>query len=100
MLISLYLIRLQRYLSLRSTQGELIFNQDEKTLTISVIPRDVDTVTKAGDIKSLSGGERSYVTVSFLMSLWKCVDHPFFFLDEYDVFTVSERHAVSTNSFN
>ncbi|XP_058980598.1 structural maintenance of chromosomes protein 6-like [Musca domestica] len=51
-----------------------------------MIPRDHNK-NAVSDTKSLSGGERSYSTVAFLISLWSCVDHPFYFLDEYDVFT-------------
>ncbi|KAJ2940693.1 hypothetical protein O0L34_g14802 [Tuta absoluta] len=35
---------------------------------------------------SLSGGERSYSTVAFIMALWDCVELPFYFMDEFDVF--------------
>lgn len=78
-------------MELRKFKGDLQFNVEDMTLELKVIPRDKDHVTEAGGINTLSGGERSYVTVSLLMSLWKCVDHPFFFLDEYDVFTVSTK---------
>lgn len=75
-------------MELRGYEGELIVNSDERTLEIKVIPRDKDGTNVVSKAKNLSGGERSYLTVAFLMSLWTCVDHPFYFLDEYDVFTV------------
>lgn len=43
----------------------------------------------ASSTSSLSGGERSYSTVAFLMALWECVELPFYFMDEFDVFMVS-----------
>lgn len=38
---------------------------------------------------NLSGGERSFSTVAFLYSLWQCMEFPFYFLDEFDVYMVS-----------
>lgn len=34
----------------------------------------------------LSGGERSYATACFVMSLWECMESPFRCLDEFDVY--------------
>ncbi|EFO82239.1 hypothetical protein CRE_00460 [Caenorhabditis remanei] len=41
---------------------------------------------KISDLKSLSGGERSYVTAALVMSLWEVMDQPFRMMDEFDVF--------------
>uniref|UniRef100_A0A914CL06 RecF/RecN/SMC N-terminal domain-containing protein n=1 Tax=Acrobeloides nanus TaxID=290746 RepID=A0A914CL06_9BILA len=38
------------------------------------------------DLKGLSGGERSYATACFVMSLWECMESPFRCLDEFDVY--------------
>lgn len=75
-------------MSLRGFTGDLKISPIDGTLEISVIPRDKNIANAAKKTNSLSGGERSYSTVAFLLSLWTCVDNPFYFLDEYDVFTV------------
>ncbi|KAM7347033.1 structural maintenance of chromosomes 6 [Cochliomyia hominivorax] len=73
-------------LKLRGFDGTIDIDHKERKLKISVIPRDHNR-NAVSSTKALSGGERSYSTVAFLISLWSCVDHPFYFLDEYDVFT-------------
>ena len=37
-------------------------------------------------MKTLSGGEKSYSTVSLILALWYVMTPPFMFLDEFDVF--------------
>lgn len=81
-------------LKLRSFSGALKIDHDNQTLEVSVIPRDKDIENAVSNAKSLSGGERSYSTVAFLLSLWSCIDYPFYFLDEYDVFTVSVLQII------
>lgn len=83
-------------MKLRDIEGSLKINDKEGTLDIEAVPRDKDCENVVSKTSNLSGGERSYTTVAFLLSLWSCVDHPFYFLDEYDVFTVCFKMAKHT----
>jgi hypothetical protein len=59
-------------------------------------------------VRSLSGGERSYSTMCFLLALWHLSDHPFRVVDEFDVFCdeltrkisadLLVKHSLRTNS--
>ena len=46
----------------------------------------------------MSGGEKSIVTVAFLMSLWRSVDCPWRAMDEFDVFQDSQNRQISIDS--
>ncbi len=72
------------YLHSRNFTGHLKFDHAEEKLDIIVHTNKSKEASK--DLKSLSGGERSYSTVAFLLSLWSIVECPILFLDEFDVF--------------
>ena len=48
-----------------------------------------------GDLKVLSGGERSFVTVCYLLALCKKLQSSFHALDEFDVFMDNVNRGVS-----
>ena len=76
------------YLRSRNYNGSLEFNHEEQKLEVIVQPNKSRDTNENRDIKSLSGGERSFSTVAFLLSLWSIVESPILFLDEFDVFMV------------
>lgn len=83
-------------MQLRGFVGEITMDTRNGILSLSVVPRDKNITNAVSNTKSLSGGERSYSTVAFLIALWSCVDTPFYFLDEYDVFTDQvNRHMMT-----
>ena len=47
------------------------------------------------DLKTLSGGERSFITICFLLALGKQLQASFHCLDEFDVFMDSVSQGVS-----
>lgn len=68
-------------------QGNVKVNFEKKILDISVGP--IDEGERAGlGTSSLSGGERSYATMAFVIALWNVTELPFYYLDEFDVFMV------------
>lgn len=83
-------------MSIRHYKSEVNFDHKNGTLELKVIPRDAEIEDAVSNTKSLSGGERSYSTVAFLIALWSCVDHPFYFLDEYDVFSDEHNRFMMT----
>ncbi|KAL5481928.1 hypothetical protein EMCRGX_G022203 [Ephydatia muelleri] len=88
----------QQLLSRRGYDGKLKINFEAQTLTITV---QVDSTEKASATKntlSLSGGERSFTTVCFIMSLWDAMEAPFRILDEFDVFMDMLNRKIAMTS--
>jgi chromosome segregation ATPase len=75
----------------RDYNGLLKFDHNAQTLEIVVHPNKSKDTNENRDLKSLSGGERSFSTISFLLALWTIVDSPIIFLDEFDVFMVKKK---------
>ncbi|XP_057377924.1 structural maintenance of chromosomes protein 6-like [Daphnia carinata] len=95
----------QSLLKTRNFEGEIRFDSIEKTLTLIVTPpgreESLQPTSKRGrgnettDIRSLSGGERSFATVCFILSLWDAIESPFRILDEFDVFMDHVNRSIS-----
>ncbi|KAJ7385875.1 Structural maintenance of chromosomes protein 6 [Desmophyllum pertusum] len=84
----------QMMLSQRGYNGKMVFDHGNESLGLQV---NVEQGTKrvAKDTRSLSGGERSFSTVSFIMALWEAMESPFRCLDEFDVFMDMVNRRIS-----
>ncbi|XP_009988372.1 PREDICTED: structural maintenance of chromosomes protein 6 [Tauraco erythrolophus] len=84
-----------RLLRIRACSGKMLFDHKNETLSITIQPREEDRAA-LNDVRSLSGGERSFSTVCFVLSLWSITESPFRCLDEFDVYMdmVNRRIAV------
>ncbi|NXX79090.1 SMC6 protein, partial [Urocolius indicus] len=82
-------------LRIRACSGKILFDHKNETLSITVQPQEEDKATLS-DVRSLSGGERSFSTVCFILSLWSITESPFRCLDEFDVYMdmVNRRIAM------
>ncbi|XP_017879054.1 structural maintenance of chromosomes protein 6 [Ceratina calcarata] len=72
-------------LKLRNKKGTINIDHGRKVLNLEVHSPN-NNAKPVTDTRSLSGGERSYSTVAFILALWDCTELPFYFLDEFDVF--------------
>ncbi|XP_036604507.1 structural maintenance of chromosomes protein 6 [Trichosurus vulpecula] len=82
-------------LSQRAYSGKMLFDHKNETLAITVQPGE-GSQAAFSDMRSLSGGERSFSTVCFILSLWSITESPFRCLDEFDVYMdmVNRRIAM------
>ncbi|XP_061192565.1 structural maintenance of chromosomes protein 6-like isoform X2 [Saccostrea echinata] len=81
-------------LSNRNYTGKMSFNHSKETLEMNVQPT-VSEGEGAKDMRSLSGGERSFSTVCFILALWDAMESPFRCLDEFDVFMDMVNRRIS-----
>ncbi|KAG1672939.1 hypothetical protein FOA52_012384 [Chlamydomonas sp. UWO 241] len=75
-------------------------NHEKREMSLVVkIKGKIDPNTKAvRDLKQLSGGERSYVTVAFLLAVGEASESPFRCMDEFDVFMDAINRRVATET--
>ncbi|XP_071550268.1 structural maintenance of chromosomes protein 6-like [Panulirus ornatus] len=97
----------------RNLNGCLNFDFENKTLSLNVVKMgdqsDSTSISIANSgrqnkkqlpqqtLAMMSGGERSFATVSFLLALWEVLESPIRILDEFDVFMdiVARRQSMS-----
>ncbi|MBW0473299.1 hypothetical protein O181_013014 [Austropuccinia psidii MF-1] len=86
------------HLSKRDYTGKLQFNHNTQRLDIQVNPNEQGTTqAKLKDAKALSGGEKSFSTISLLLTLWDAINCPIRCLDEFDVFMDDVNRRISVN---
>ncbi|NWV12805.1 SMC6 protein, partial [Ptilonorhynchus violaceus] len=78
-------LQFENLLRLRGCSGNIIFDHRNETLSLMVQPQEEEKAARS-DLRSLSGGERSFSTVCFILSLWNISESPFRCLDEFDVY--------------
>jgi chromosome segregation ATPase len=88
------------YLSQKGHSGSINFDNEKKELNMEIFLDSGANPHKKGakgveDAKSLSGGERSFSTVAFLLALWHVVESPFRALDEFDIFMDANYRMIS-----
>lgn len=94
-------VQFVKLMDIKKFSADIEISAQEKTLNLVIVPRDSQKAHTMKSAKALSGGERSFSTVAFLLSLWRCVSHPFYFMDEYDVFSDEHnRHMMTELLFN
>lgn len=87
----------------RGFDGRLVFNHDNETLSLRVQTTNVGKETQGGASQytkapiNLSGGERSYSTVSFLAALWDTSGNTIRCLDEWDVFLDMVNRKIASS---
>ncbi|XP_005997583.1 structural maintenance of chromosomes protein 6-like [Latimeria chalumnae] len=81
-------------LSQRNYLGKMMFDHKNETLAITVQPGE-GCQASLSDMRSLSGGERSFSTVCFILSLWGIAESPFRCLDEFDVYMDMVNRRIS-----
>ncbi|WVQ73133.1 hypothetical protein IAR50_002697 [Cryptococcus sp. DSM 104548] len=92
--------------SFRNMEGRLNFVHESQKLSL-VIHNSTNSESQDGTMtrtshykgaKSLSGGERSFSTVSLLLALWATVPCPIRALDEWDVFLDAANRKVAAKN--
>lgn len=72
--------------------GEMVIDHENKRLDLKM---KVHNSFIAGSKSTLSGGERSFAGLCFLLSMWKCFKCPVKVLDEFDVFMDSLNRKMA-----
>jgi chromosome segregation ATPase len=85
-------------LNKKGSSGEIEFDHKNSRLNLVVQKDNTNEASQTKDVKALSGGERSFTTLSLLLALGENLETPFRVMDEFDVFLdpVARRLALQT----
>lgn len=86
------------FLNKKGSAGTVEFDHDNKRLDLVVQKDNADEHSQTKDVKALSGGERSFATLSLLLAIGESLETPFRVMDEFDVFLdpVARKIAMRT----
>ena len=85
-------------LNRKGSSGQVEFDHKEKKLHLCVQKEAMNDLTQTRDVKALSGGERSYTTLSLLIALGEHLETPFRVMDEFDVFLDPIARKIALDS--
>lgn len=90
-------LRFTQFLSQRKAEGIVSIDHDKKEVALKVKMDSYNEVAAAQvtNIRVLSGGEKSFVTLSLIMATAHIIESPFFIMDEFDVFMDEANRHVS-----
>mmetsp|Transcript_6512 Transcript_6512/g.8824 ORF Transcript_6512/g.8824 Transcript_6512/m.8824 type:complete len:96 (+) Transcript_6512:2447-2734(+) len=85
-------------LNKKGSSGQIEFLHEDRRLKLVVQKDNTNEMSQTKDVKALSGGERSFTTLSLLLALGESLETPFRVMDEFDVFLdpVSRKIALDT----
>lgn len=92
--------RFTMFLSQRKAEGKVTINHSSKEVNLAVKMDSTNEIAQSqvSNIRVLSGGEKSFVTLSLIMATAHIVESPFFIMDEFDVFMDEANRVVSLHT--
>ncbi|KAL2613323.1 hypothetical protein R1flu_025015 [Riccia fluitans] len=84
-----------RNLQLKGFSGKVNVDYQKQSLTLHVTMPQDESHTSVQDTRALSGGERSYSTLSFALAVHGMIEAPFRAMDEFDIFMDPVSRKIS-----
>jgi len=83
------------FLEKKGHSGSISFEHETEELKVTVWLNGQDANESQRDVRSLSGGEKSFATLALLLATWEVMETPFRAMDEFDVFMDAMRRTLS-----